>query len=111
MFSKTLSSVDYNKTSAEWNYVHEDLKESVVGVMYWIPLLLWNVSCWEDPGCEAKASVERPLLSQGQSRGPGRGSLCGGGGLSVLVLKRRLCCICASCASLAHRGWVVCGFL
>lgn len=79
MFSKTLSSVDYNKTSAEWNYVHEDLKESVVGVMYWIPLLLWNVSCWEDPGCEDKASVERPLLGQGQSRGPGRGSLCGAG--------------------------------
>lgn len=77
MFSKTLNSVDYNNTPVEWNYVQEDLKESVVVVMYWILLLLWNVSCWEDPGCEDKAAVERPLLGQGQSQGPGRGSLPG----------------------------------
>lgn len=70
MFNKTVNCVDYNQTSAEWNSVQEDLRESMLGVLHWIVLLLWNVSCWE--GCEDKASVEQPLLSQGQSWGPGR---------------------------------------
>lgn len=51
--------------------MQEDLRESVVVVVQWIVLLLWNVSCWEGAGGEDKASVEQPLLSQGQSQGLG----------------------------------------
>lgn len=72
--------------------------------MHWIVLFLWNVSCWEDAGCEDKGCVEQPLLGQGHPRGLGGDPQAWG--LLVLVLKGRLCWICAS---LGHRGWLVCG--
>lgn len=67
-FNRTVNSVDCNKALAEWNYVHEDLQDSVAGVTHWILLLLWNVSCWEGAGCEDRVSVEQPLLGLGGDR-------------------------------------------
>lgn len=73
MFNKTINSVDYNKTSAEWSSVQEDLKESVLGVLHWIVLLLWNVSCWEGALVVRSGLCGAALPWPRTISGPGRG--------------------------------------